>query len=105
MQDQIRLLKSARSKQSQRLDQKSKNGQEKTQRVVLTKEAKETHLLVATLIATVSFAAGITVPGGTIQDGENKGSPVLVQIIHVIKHHINGSGRYCSFYISFHASD
>ncbi|KHN39160.1 protein ACCELERATED CELL DEATH 6-like [Glycine soja] len=77
--DQIRLLKSARSKQSQRLDQKSKNGQEKTQRVVLTKEAKETHLLVATLIATVSFAAGITVPGGTIQDGENKGSPVLVQ--------------------------
>ena len=42
-----------------------------------TKEAKETNLLVATLIATVSFAAGITLPGGTIQDGEHKGSPIL----------------------------
>ncbi|XP_027364646.1 ankyrin-1-like [Abrus precatorius] len=42
-----------------------------------TKEAKESHLLVATLIATVSFAAGITLPGGTIIDGDNKGSPIL----------------------------
>jgi len=51
--------------------------QEKSAGRFFTKEAKETHLLVATLIATVSFAAGITLPGGTIQDGEDKGSPIM----------------------------
>nr|KYP47942.1 Ankyrin repeat-containing protein At3g12360 family [Cajanus cajan] len=46
---------------------------------VYSKEAKESHLLVATLIATVSFAAGITLPGGTIQEGDHKGTPILGQ--------------------------
>ncbi|TKY59619.1 ankyrin repeat-containing protein [Spatholobus suberectus] len=80
MQGLIARLKRAGAKRSQRLDQKSKSGQEeKSHRLVFTNEAKESHLLVATLIATVSFAAGITLPGGTIQDGENKGSPILGQ--------------------------
>ncbi|XP_028768510.1 ankyrin repeat-containing protein At2g01680-like isoform X2 [Neltuma alba] len=33
--------------------------------------------VVATLIATVTFAAGFTLPGGLIQEGEHQGSPIL----------------------------
>lgn len=43
---------------------------------MFTKEANESHLLVVT-IATVSFVVEITPLGGTIQDGEHKGSPIL----------------------------
>ncbi|XP_047179419.1 ankyrin repeat-containing protein At5g02620-like [Vigna umbellata] len=64
-------------KQNERFDKKPKNEEEKSAEPFFTKEAKETHILVATLIATVSFAAGITLPGGTIQDGEHKGSPIM----------------------------
>ncbi|XP_054824812.1 ankyrin repeat-containing protein At5g02620-like [Prosopis cineraria] len=40
---------------------------------------RETLLIVATLIATVTFAVGFTLPGGTIEDGENnKSSPILI---------------------------
>ncbi|KAJ9159164.1 hypothetical protein P3X46_024689 [Hevea brasiliensis] len=38
------------------------------------KKAKDSHLIVATLIATVTFAAGFTIPGGYISD---KGTAVL----------------------------
>ncbi|XP_028802465.1 ankyrin repeat-containing protein At5g02620-like [Neltuma alba] len=33
--------------------------------------------VVATLIATVTFTAGFTLPGGLIQEGEHRGSPIL----------------------------
>ena len=74
MQDLIRKLEEAGAKRSQRLDIKSKDWGPK---LAFTKEAKESHLIVATLIATVTFAAAFTLPGGTIQDGEHKGSPSL----------------------------
>ncbi|XP_008383620.3 ankyrin repeat-containing protein At5g02620-like [Malus domestica] len=41
-------------------------------------KAKETHLVVATLIATVTFAAGVTMPGGyQSEKGPDQGSPLL----------------------------
>ncbi|OVA05330.1 Ankyrin repeat [Macleaya cordata] len=44
------------------------------------KEIGDTHLLVATLIATVTFAAGFTLPGGYISDGStHQGMAVLVK--------------------------
>nr|POE54857.1 protein accelerated cell death 6 [Quercus suber] len=43
-------------------------------------KTSETHLVVDTLIATVTFTAGITMPGGFIgQEGPNSGSPVLIR--------------------------
>lgn len=36
-----------------------------------------TNILVATMIATISFAAAFTVPGGIESNGPDKGSPVL----------------------------
>ncbi|KAJ4717364.1 Ankyrin repeat-containing protein [Melia azedarach] len=43
------------------------------------KETQESHLVVAALIATVSFAAGITLPGGYINEkGPDQGTSVLV---------------------------
>ena len=43
----------------------------------LIQSAENSHLVVATLIATVTFAAGFTLPGGTIQEGEHQGTPIL----------------------------
>lgn len=41
---------------------------------------RETYLVVATLIATVTFAAALTMPGGYITDkGPDQGSPILVK--------------------------
>ncbi|MED6108879.1 hypothetical protein PIB30_028342 [Stylosanthes scabra] len=63
-------LEKAGAKLSQRLDKRLEYGDT---RLEFTKEAKESHLIVATLIATVTFAAAFTLPGGTQQDG----SPTL----------------------------
>ena len=42
------------------------------------KKTMKSHMLVATLIATVTFAAGITLPGGYVQSGSNnQGRSVL----------------------------
>ncbi|KAL4381927.1 hypothetical protein HN51_005499 [Arachis hypogaea] len=46
-------------------------------KLTFTKEARESHLIVATLIATVTFAATFTLPGGTVVDGELKGTPIF----------------------------
>uniref|UniRef100_A0A7N2MRJ1 PGG domain-containing protein n=1 Tax=Quercus lobata TaxID=97700 RepID=A0A7N2MRJ1_QUELO len=48
--------------------------------VSIMKKTSETHLVVDTLIATVTFTAGITMPGGFIgQEGPHSGSPVLIR--------------------------
>ncbi|XP_061363800.1 ankyrin repeat-containing protein At2g01680-like [Gastrolobium bilobum] len=73
----IRILKRDGAKTNQRLDLKWKEPTEESRKLEFAPEAKQAHLIVATLIATVSFAAGFTLPGGTIPDGEHKGSPVL----------------------------
>ncbi|KAG8639564.1 hypothetical protein MANES_14G151600v8 [Manihot esculenta] len=52
------------------------------ERIILHLEkAKDSHLVVATLIATVTFAAAFTVPGGYISDKEDseKGTPILIK--------------------------
>ncbi|XP_010251815.1 PREDICTED: ankyrin repeat-containing protein ITN1-like [Nelumbo nucifera] len=41
------------------------------------KERSSIHLLVSTIITTVAFAAGITIPGGYINDGTDQGMPTL----------------------------
>ena len=41
------------------------------------KDVSNTHLLVSTLIGTVTFAAGFTLPGGYNEDDPNKGKTVL----------------------------
>ncbi|KAK2647153.1 hypothetical protein Ddye_022348 [Dipteronia dyeriana] len=40
-------------------------------------KAKESHLIVAALIATVTFTAAFTLPGGVIQDGDKEGTAIL----------------------------
>ncbi|XP_050256680.1 uncharacterized protein LOC126702102 [Quercus robur] len=48
--------------------------------VSIMKETSQFHLVVDTLIATVTFAAGITVPGGFIgREGPHPGTPVLMR--------------------------
>ncbi|KAM4113791.1 hypothetical protein ACJW30_04G022700 [Castanea mollissima] len=48
--------------------------------ISIMKETSQYHLVVDTLIATVTFAAGITMPGGFIgQEGPHSGSPVLIR--------------------------
>ncbi|KAI9194025.1 hypothetical protein LWI28_002482 [Acer negundo] len=39
-------------------------------------KTKESHLIVAALIATVTFTAAFTLPGGVIQDGDSEGTAI-----------------------------
>ncbi|KAJ9162579.1 hypothetical protein P3X46_022341 [Hevea brasiliensis] len=52
---------------------------EKKNMVLEFEKVKDSHLVAATLIATVTFAAGFTLPGGNISEENNlkKGSPIL----------------------------
>ncbi|KAK0607097.1 hypothetical protein LWI29_009223 [Acer saccharum] len=43
----------------------------------LLEKTKESHLIVAGLISTVTFTAAFTLPGGVIQDGDKEGSAIL----------------------------
>ncbi|QHO39271.1 uncharacterized protein DS421_4g127660 [Arachis hypogaea] len=77
MQGIIWRLQKVGARVSQRLiTLKSKNMGPRA-KLTFTKEARESHLIVATLIATVTFAATFTLPGGTVVDGELKGTPIF----------------------------
>ena len=67
-------------KKCQRLPEiaQSSDGQFKAMISMLEKYAK-TQAVVDALISTVTFAAGITVPGGFVQDGRNAGSAILMK--------------------------
>ncbi|KAK9025336.1 hypothetical protein V6N11_038205 [Hibiscus sabdariffa] len=43
-------------------------------------KARDAHLVVAALIATVTFAAAITVPGGYKSEGKEQGTPFLIHV-------------------------
>ncbi|KAL6325870.1 hypothetical protein AAG906_031141 [Vitis piasezkii] len=60
------------------LDRNREIMKEKELRSHRLKDISNTHLLVATLIATVTFAAGFTLPGGYNDDGPDKGKAVLL---------------------------
>ncbi|XP_065625286.1 protein ACCELERATED CELL DEATH 6 [Quercus suber] len=47
--------------------------------VSVMNKTSQHHMVVDTLIATVTFTAGITMPGGFIQEGPHSGSPVLMR--------------------------
>ncbi|CBI35185.3 unnamed protein product, partial [Vitis vinifera] len=59
------------------LDRNREIMKEKELRSHHLKDISNTHLLVATLIATVTFAAGFTLPGGYNDDDPDKGKAVL----------------------------
>ncbi|XP_034706979.1 ankyrin repeat-containing protein At5g02620-like isoform X2 [Vitis riparia] len=59
------------------LDRNREIMKEKELRSHRLKDISNTHLLVATLIATVTFAAGFTLPGGYNDDDPDKGKAVL----------------------------
>lgn len=59
------------------LDRNKEVKKEKEVRTQRLKHISNTHLLVATLIATVTFAAGFSLPGGFNDEGSNKGKAVF----------------------------
>ncbi|TXG74273.1 hypothetical protein EZV62_002852 [Acer yangbiense] len=64
-----------------RMSSKSNNGKGKNISIAnLMKKTGQTELVVATLIATVTFAAGFTVPGGFVADeGPDQGAAILTR--------------------------
>ena len=58
-------------------DRNKKIKKEKEIRTQRLKHISNTHLLVATLIATVTFAAGFSLPGGFSDEGPDKGKAVF----------------------------
>ena len=67
-------------KKCQRLPEKAQLSDSRFKEVISMLEAyAKTQAIVDALIATVTFAAGITVPGGFVQDGRNAGSAILMK--------------------------
>ncbi|KAF2309449.1 hypothetical protein GH714_002620 [Hevea brasiliensis] len=59
---------------------KTKMAKEREEKIILQlKEAKDSHLVTAALVATVTFAAAFTLPGGYVSDEKDsgKGTPIL----------------------------
>ena len=70
-------------------------------------KARESHLVVAALIATVTFAAAFTLPGGYKNDqGPNKGTAILAKndafIIFVISDAMSMVFSICAIFIHFY---
>ena len=77
-------------------DSDSSNRSESKEREEISemKKTLKSHMIVATLIATVTFAAGFTLPGGYIQDDSNdQGMAVLSLPTNGTK----GKDRYMAF--------
>ena len=76
----MRHFERLKFKKCQRLPEKAQvsDGQFKAMISMLEKYAK-TQAVVDALISTVTFAAGITVPGGFVQDGRDAGSAILME--------------------------
>lgn len=55
------------------------------------KRAGEVHLIVAVLIATVTFAAGFTLPGGYNDDDGNSNKESCSQSLHCHRYHSHGA--------------
>ena len=67
-------------KKCQRLPEKAQLSDSRFKEVISMLEAyAKTQAIVDALIATVTFAAGTTVPGGFVQDGRNAGSAILMK--------------------------
>ncbi|KAJ9141384.1 hypothetical protein P3X46_031926 [Hevea brasiliensis] len=65
-----------------RPERKTEMEKKREEKLILQLEkAKDSHLLAATLVATVTFAAAITLPGGYISDEKDsgKGTPILIK--------------------------
>ncbi|KAI7981313.1 Ankyrin repeat-containing protein [Camellia lanceoleosa] len=74
-------LRNVISKDNEALANKKKERAEFKKSIPIdVRKAGDTHLIVATLIATVTFAAGFTVPGGySSNDGPNQGMAILTR--------------------------
>ena len=90
------------------VDQVSKGHRERF--VFIMENASQVHLVVDTLIATVTFAAGITMPGGFIgREGPQPGSAVLTRnaafrVFCCYKYHSHGAILLCCLYLPIHAT-
>ena len=69
---------SMKSSSSLEIKKESGSNIESEKIISVMKKTMKSHMIVAALIATVTFAAGITLPGGYVQSGSNnQGMAVL----------------------------
>lgn len=77
----------------------SDTGEEKS--ISQMKRAGEVHLIVAVLIATVTFAAGFTLPGGYNDDDGNSNKESCSQSLHCHRYHSHGALPICCIGLFF----
>ncbi|TXG72178.1 hypothetical protein EZV62_000757 [Acer yangbiense] len=58
-------------------DDRCRDHEQDEERQKEMEKTKESHLIVAALIVTVTFTAAFTLPGGVIQDGDKEGTAIL----------------------------